>query len=90
MGRFKVGLAAGFCAGYILGAKAGHERYDQIAAAWKKIERSSSFQTAFEKVRAAVGLSLERGKVVALEGLEKASELVRTRNTADRATFGQG
>lgn len=28
--RFRIGLAVGFAAGYVLGAKAGHGRYEEI------------------------------------------------------------
>jgi hypothetical protein len=30
----KLSFLAGFGAGYVLGAKAGHERYEQIRRAW--------------------------------------------------------
>lgn len=38
--RFRLGLAMGFAAGYVLGAKAGHQRYEQIEAMTKKIWES--------------------------------------------------
>lgn len=73
MARMKLGLVVGFSAGYILGAKAGRERYEQIMSAYRRLKASPGFQTASGKVGAAVGLSLERGKVIALDGLKKAS-----------------
>lgn len=38
--RFRLGLAMGFAAGYVLGAKAGHQRYVQIEQMTKKIWES--------------------------------------------------
>lgn len=38
--RFRFGLAVGFAAGYVLGAKAGHQRYEQIEQMTRKIWES--------------------------------------------------
>lgn len=81
MASFKLGLLAGFAAGYILGAKAGKQRYDQITAAWSRIKQSPAFKTTSGKVGAAVGLGYERGKAAAHDGLNKAASAVRSRNS---------
>ena len=39
--RFRLGLAMGFAAGYVLGSKAGHQRYEQIERTSKKIWESA-------------------------------------------------
>ena len=54
--RFRVGLLAGFAAGYYLGSKAGRERYEQIRR-WIDDARQSR---PVEKAQAAVELGLER------------------------------
>jgi hypothetical protein len=54
--RFRVGLIAGFAAGYYLGSKAGRERYEQIRR-WIEDARRSR---PAEKAQAAVELGLER------------------------------
>jgi hypothetical protein len=54
--RFRVGLLAGFAAGYYLGSKAGRERYEQIRR-WIEDARRSR---PAEKAQAAVELGLER------------------------------
>jgi hypothetical protein len=54
--RFRIGLLAGFAAGYYLGTKAGRERYEQIRR-WLDDARQSR---PFEKAQAAVELGLER------------------------------
>lgn len=42
--RFRLGLAIGFGAGYVLGTKAGRERYDQIMATAKGLIESERGQ----------------------------------------------
>jgi hypothetical protein len=74
----KLGLVVGFTTGYVLGAKAGRERYEQIMSVYRRVKSSPAFQTASGKVGAAVGLSLERGKVIALDRLKKASGVGRS------------
>jgi hypothetical protein len=54
--RFRMGLIAGFAAGYYLGSKAGRERYEQIRR-WIEDARRSR---PAEKAQAAVELGLER------------------------------
>jgi hypothetical protein len=53
--RFRFGLAIGFGAGYLLGARAGRERYEQLR---RLIQR-----TPLVKVQAAVELGRERLRV---------------------------
>jgi len=50
--RFRLGLLVGFAAGYYLGARAGHDRYEQLRAIVAK--------TPLAKVQAAVDLGRER------------------------------
>lgn len=42
--RLRVGLAIGFAAGYVLGSKAGRERYEQIREATRGLWSSSAGQ----------------------------------------------
>ena len=50
--RFRLGLLVGFAAGYYLGARAGHDRYEQL--------RGIVAKTPLAKVQAAVDLGRER------------------------------
>ena len=50
--RFRLGLLVGFAAGYDLGARAGHDRYEQL--------RGIVAKTPLAKVQAAVDLGRER------------------------------
>ena len=77
MAAFKRGVFFGFAAGYVLGSKAGRERYEQINRAWRRVKATPGYQRLAEKAGAAVGLGFERGKVVALDGLDKATHRVK-------------
>jgi hypothetical protein len=53
--RFRLGLVVGFGAGYYLGARAGHARYEQL--------RRLIGRTPLVKVQAAVELGRERLRI---------------------------
>jgi hypothetical protein len=60
--RGKVCLAVGFVGGYYLGAKAGRERYQQMRR-WVHAAGGSGFvETATDKARAVIDLSVERAR----------------------------
>lgn len=82
MGRFKAGVIVGLATGYVLGARAGRERYEQIRRAWRRLESSPTYRRYSSKVSAAVGLSLERGRYAAVDGVHRASDAVRRRNAS--------
>jgi hypothetical protein len=44
--RYKATFAVGFATGYVLGSKAGRERYDQIARAARGLSESPAVQSA--------------------------------------------
>jgi hypothetical protein len=60
--RFRLGLLIGGGAGYYLGAKAGHERYRQLNQMLEKARATEVYETAAEKAKAVVDLSVERAK----------------------------
>ncbi len=45
----KLSLIAGLGVGYVLGARAGHERYEQIKAGAQRIARDPRVQSAADK-----------------------------------------
>jgi gas vesicle protein len=71
---FKTGLLIGAAAGYVLGAKAGRERYEQIVDAWAKCCGDDRFQTVASKGRAVVDLATERVKDTVGERFGKDSD----------------
>ena len=59
---FKTGLLIGAAAGYVLGAKAGHERYQQIIDGCARFCGDDRFHSIASKGKAVVDLAAERVK----------------------------
>ena len=59
---FKTGLLIGAAAGYVLGTKAGRERYEQIMDGWARISGDDRFQDIATRGKAVVDLAAERVK----------------------------
>lgn len=57
---FKAGFVVGGALGYVLGARAGKERYDQIVDMWHRFTGNERVQTLAEKGRAAADLAAQR------------------------------
>ncbi|HVL64183.1 MAG TPA: YtxH domain-containing protein [Actinomycetota bacterium] len=72
--RGRLGVLIGFGAGYVLGAKAGRERYDQLRRLYDNLMASPGFQEASEKAREAVEQGLEQAKDLASDGIQKVRE----------------
>lgn len=58
----RTGLVVGFATGYYMGAKAGHERYEQLNALLGDTRRSEAVDAAFEKAKAVIELGVERAR----------------------------
>jgi hypothetical protein len=58
----KLTLAAGFGAGYVLGAKAGTQRYDEIVAKFREIAGMPAVQNATATVQDTAGQLAEKAK----------------------------
>lgn len=54
MRLIRPGLMLGMAAGYVLGTKAGRERYQQIQDMWRKAMRTPQAQTLQQEVRQTV------------------------------------
>ena len=65
--RFRLGMILGFVAGYVLGAKAGKDRYEQIVKAFKKLMGTEPVQRAAERSKEFLG-----------NGMTTASERIRS------------
>jgi hypothetical protein len=72
---FKSGLLVGFGVGYVLGSKAGRERYDELRAAWDQFVGNPSVQRVVTKGREVVDTGVNRG----IRAVEDASDEVKTR-----------
>lgn len=51
----KTSLLVGFAAGYVLGSRAGRERYEQIKAGATKVAQNPKVQAAADQAKDAVG-----------------------------------
>ena len=51
----KIGLVVGLGVGYVLGTRAGQERYEQIKKQWLKVWNTDPVQDQVEKVKDFVG-----------------------------------
>ncbi len=79
--RGRMGFFFGFGAGYVLGAKAGRERYEQLQRLYDNLVSSPTFKDATGKARGAVGSGLGQAKGLASEGVSKVTDVVRDRKT---------
>ena len=64
-------LLAGLAAGYVLGARAGRERYERIAEATRQLAERPEVRELTGKVRASLGAGLERAADTASNRLQK-------------------
>jgi uncharacterized protein YgiB involved in biofilm formation len=78
----RLGLFLGFGAGYVLGSKAGRERYEQLRRLYDNVQASSAFQKASGKAKDAVGSGLDAAKDKASEGVSKVSDAVKDRRSS--------
>ncbi|MDP9068280.1 MAG: hypothetical protein M3N53_08055 [Actinomycetota bacterium] len=81
--RGRLGLFIGFGAGYVLGAKAGTERYDQLRRLYDNLVASPTVQSATGKARDAVETGIGQAKEKASEGVTKVSGAVKERRSGD-------
>jgi hypothetical protein len=64
-------LLAGLAAGYVLGARAGRERYERIAQATRRLAERPEVQELTGKVRAGLGAGLEKAAGTASDRLQQ-------------------
>ncbi len=70
---FKTGLIVGFGAGYVLGTKAGRDRYEELKATWDQFVGNPSVQRVVSKGKEVVETGTERG----IRAVESASTDVK-------------
>jgi hypothetical protein len=72
--KFKSGFLVGFGAGYVLGAKAGEERYQQIADAARSLRENPGVQRLTGEVNKTVAVGKDRVSEAAGRTVEQAGE----------------
>jgi hypothetical protein len=76
---FKSGLIVGAGIGYVLGAKAGRQRYEDIRRLWNQVSGSTTVQRATGKTMEVAGESARKGLSLVQQGVEKAGSAVKSR-----------
>jgi hypothetical protein len=77
--RFKSGFLVGLGAGYVLGAKAGEERYQQIVDATSKLRENPGVQRLTGEVNKTVNVSKDRVAETAAAKADQAKEAVASK-----------
>jgi hypothetical protein len=79
MGKYRISFLTGLAAGYVLGARAGRERYDQLVKAAKAITEHPAVQQAAGTVQAqATGLATAAGTKISDEVRGRGQQLAKT------------
>jgi hypothetical protein len=79
---FKTGLLVGLGVGYVLGTKAGRERYDELKSSWDQFMGNPSVQSVVSKGKEVVETGKDRG----LKAVEKASDNVKDKLESGTST----
>ena len=77
--RFKSGFLVGLSAGYVLGTKAGQERYQQIVDATSKLRDNPGVQRLTGEVNKTVNVSKDRVAETAAAKADQAKEAVTSK-----------
>ena len=77
--RFKSGLLVGLGAGYVLGTRAGQERYHQIVAAASKLRENPGVQRLTGEVNKTVSVGKDRVAETAAAKADQAKDAVASK-----------
>lgn len=75
--RLRLGLIIGFALGYVLGTKAGRERYEQLVRLYGQVSGSQPAQQLGAEVREAATKAGQTLEQKASEGVGKVTEMAR-------------
>jgi hypothetical protein len=76
---FKLGVVVGFGAGYVLGARAGRERYEELKSSWDQFMGNPSVQSAVGRGREAAAGGAQAG----IRAVGRATDNVKGRLEGD-------
>jgi hypothetical protein len=83
MGKYRISFVAGFATGFVLGARAGRERYDQIVKAARTVAEHPAVQQAAGAVQAqASGLASAAGTRISSEVRARAPQVASAARAA--------
>ena len=81
--RFKTGLTIGFAVGYVLGTKAGRERYEQIRSVWQRVAADDRVQDVTAKGKAIIDESADKARGAVSSTIAEASQKIRERTESN-------
>jgi hypothetical protein len=76
---YKSGFVIGFGVGYVLGARAGRQRYEDIRRWWNQLTGNPTVQRAAERTKDMAAEGARRGLSVVQQGVGRAGSAVRDR-----------
>jgi hypothetical protein len=76
--KFRFGLIIGLAIGYVLGTRAGYERYQQIQSTWRSVRRSDPAQRLGSEVRDFADRTGSRIEQKASRGVDQLSDQLRS------------
>ncbi|NNF63544.1 MAG: YtxH domain-containing protein [Acidimicrobiia bacterium] len=77
--KFRTGLVLGLGVGYVLGAKAGRQRYEQLKSGFDKVMENPQVQQIAEKGKDIAESSTEQARKTIANGFNEASSQLRDR-----------
>ncbi len=86
----KLTLAVGFGAGYVLGARAGKERYQQIEAKVRELLGHEQVQDFTHNVSSSAGHAADRAKATVNEKVEAVSDKLDSAGSSDVVDLNTG
>lgn len=75
----KVAFVVGLGIGYVLGARAGRERYEQLKQWWGRVSGSPALHRAADRTREVASAGARRTLTLVQQGVERTSTAVRSR-----------
>jgi hypothetical protein len=88
--RGKLGMAVGAAVGYVLGAKAGRERYEQIAASARQLMDKPQVKRVMESAPGNLGARVEQVANKAADAVHQASDRVAPSDAAAKPATTDG
>ena len=82
--KFRTGLMMGLGAGYVLGAKAGRERYEQILDMVQRLKGNDHVSAVVEQAAQKTEVPRVKARGAVSNGLRTASNTIRSRSTPQR------
>ncbi|HXJ63822.1 MAG TPA: YtxH domain-containing protein [Actinomycetota bacterium] len=75
----KTGLVVGFGIGYVLGSRAGRQRYEELQAWWGRLSGSPAMQKAADNAKSLAGGAGRKGMEAVQGGVTKVAGAVKNR-----------